>query len=96
MSISSEDLVGAIDFVVDASGLLVADVDYTGLLFSHGWDGWDTAPAVDPSVTAACIFPEDQVTDRSERFMAEELVREKLECRVRYASRAESELRWHV
>ena len=60
--LTTDDLVGAFDFVVDAAGWTVDDVDYNGLLFSNGWTGWDTAPAVAPSVTAACIFPQDQVT----------------------------------
>jgi ABC-type amino acid transport substrate-binding protein len=62
VSLSSPDLVGAIDFAVDASGLMVSDVDYNGPLFSSGWEGWDTTPAVGAQVAAACIFPQDQVT----------------------------------
>lgn len=61
LSLTTEDLVGAFDLRCDASGLVVVDVDYTGLLFSSGWDGWDTAPEPLANVSAACIFPQDQV-----------------------------------
>ncbi|MCP3903084.1 MAG: hypothetical protein GY715_05550 [Planctomycetes bacterium] len=61
VTLSTDDLVGAFDFAVDASGLVIAGVDYNGLLFSNGWDGWDTTPAADAHVTAACIFPQDQI-----------------------------------
>ncbi|MHC5114692.1 MAG: dockerin type I domain-containing protein [Planctomycetota bacterium] len=61
ISLTTDDLVGAFDFEVDASGFVVSGVDYNGLLFSNGWNGWDTTPAADAHVTAACIFPQDQI-----------------------------------
>lgn len=60
--LATDDLVGAFDFAVDSSKLVVSDVAYDGLLFSNGWQGWDTTPAVNAHVNAACIFPQDQIT----------------------------------
>ncbi|MBX3375161.1 MAG: hypothetical protein KF817_15130 [Phycisphaeraceae bacterium] len=61
LSLSTDDLVGAFNMTVHADGLVVADVDYTGPLFSSGWTGWDTAPSDAAFLSAACIFPQDQV-----------------------------------
>lgn len=60
--LGSPDLVGATEFTVDSSGLMVGDIEYTGALFANGWTGWDTAPALEANLGAGCIFPQDQVT----------------------------------
>ena len=62
VALSTDDLVGGFDFTVLASDLEVSGIDYTGPLFSNGWDGWDTAPDAAPRVSAACIFSQDQVS----------------------------------
>ena len=55
------DLIGGFGFNVAPGSLEVSDVRYDGPIFSTSWDGWDDAPALNPSVGAACIFTEDQV-----------------------------------
>jgi hypothetical protein len=74
VSIEVDDLIGSFDFHMVAGGMLLDDVIYNGPLFSLGWDGWDTAPSMAPSISAACIFEEDQVTGLQELFTLEVVV----------------------
>jgi hypothetical protein len=61
IAMETVDLVGLFEFSVDAEGNEVSGVLWDGALFSNGWTGWATTPAVQPSVSAGCIFTEDQV-----------------------------------
>jgi len=60
--LQTPDTIGLVQFNVASSGLLVEEIDYTGLIFSQGWDGFDNAPSTNTFVSGACIFPQDQVT----------------------------------
>lgn len=71
VTIEVDDLIGSFGFDMDADGLTITDIAYDGPLFSLGWDGWDTAPSETPNISAACIFPEDQVTGLQQLFSLE-------------------------
>ena len=60
VAMETTDLVGGFGFNLDAGGAVINDVIWDGVLFSNGWTGWDSAPAAQPNVGAACIFTQDQ------------------------------------
>ena len=62
IAMETVDLVGLFEFTIDAEGNEVSGVVWDGDLFSNGWTGWATTPAVQPVISAGCIFTEDQVT----------------------------------
>jgi hypothetical protein len=68
VTIEVDDLIGSFSFDAYADDLLVSDILYDGPLFSNGWEGWDTTPSMTPNISAACIFPEDQVTGFQQLF----------------------------
>ena len=61
VTIEVDDLIGSFDLTATAGNLVISDVIYDGALFSNGWGGWDTTPALMPNISAACTFPQDQV-----------------------------------
>jgi hypothetical protein len=71
VTIEVDDLIGSFNFNAEADGLTVADILYDGPLFSSGWEGWDTTPSMTPNISAACIFPQDQLTGLQDLFTLE-------------------------
>ncbi len=62
ISMETTELVGGFDFRLTAEGNDITQIGWDGPLFSNGWTGWDTLNADNSrSVSAACIFTEDQV-----------------------------------
>jgi hypothetical protein len=71
VTIDASDLIGAIEFDAVAGGLMFTDVVYDGPLFASGWEGFDDTASTTPTIVAACIFPQDQVTGFQELFTLE-------------------------
>lgn len=61
ISMVTTELVGGFEFFLSADGNTISQIGWDGPLFSNGWEGWDTSPNTSVSVSAACIFTEDQV-----------------------------------
>ena len=61
ISMVTTELVGGFEFLLSADGNTISEIGWDGPLFSNGWEGWDTSPNSAVSVSAACIFTEDQV-----------------------------------
>ena len=61
ISMVTTELVGGFEFTLSAEGNNIPDINWDGPLFSNGWEGWDTSPNELVTVSAACIFTEDQV-----------------------------------
>ncbi|MCH2162276.1 MAG: hypothetical protein MK085_10435 [Phycisphaerales bacterium] len=61
VSMVTTELVGGFDFTLTADGNTISDIGWDGPLFSNGWTGWENSPNEIVSVSAACIFNEDQV-----------------------------------
>jgi hypothetical protein len=62
VTIQVDQVIGSFNINAESLGLPVADIRYDGVLFTNGWEGWDTTPSAAPNISAACIFPIDQVT----------------------------------
>lgn len=60
-AMETQEMVGEFGFRVNAEDNMVNDVVWDGALFSNGWTGWDNASSTTVTVSAACIFTEDQV-----------------------------------
>jgi hypothetical protein len=71
VTIDASGLIGAIEFDAVAGGLMFTDVVYDGPLFASGWEGFDDTASTTPTIVAACIFPQDQVTGFQELFTLE-------------------------
>ena len=61
ISMITTELVGGFEFTLSAEGNNIPEINWDGPLFSNGWEGWDTSPSSLVTVSAACIFTEDQV-----------------------------------